>query len=153
MNVASTNATATVATPVAVHASIDTTGLAEKVSIRNLPASSSWCFIIADEKGYFRDENIEADVVPYDSGAKMIPQLSAGLQNNFLTLFNQRTSKRRNHQRRRGAAVSELAGHQGASFGHRSDDAASWSVGRRILFVGRRLGAGHRQGAIYHDAG
>jgi hypothetical protein len=28
---------------------------------RHLPASSSWCFIIADEKGYFRDENIEAD--------------------------------------------------------------------------------------------
>ena len=36
MNVASTNAAATVATPVAMHASIDTTGLAEKVSIRNL---------------------------------------------------------------------------------------------------------------------
>ena len=36
MNVASTNATATVATPIAMHASIDTTGLAEKVSIRNL---------------------------------------------------------------------------------------------------------------------
>jgi NitT/TauT family transport system substrate-binding protein len=51
---------------------------ADKVSIGNLPASSSWCFIIAEEKGYFRDENIEADVVPYDSGAKMIPQLSAG---------------------------------------------------------------------------
>ncbi len=51
---------------------------ADKVSIGNLPASSSWCFIIAEEKGYFREENIEADVVPYDSGAKMIPQLSAG---------------------------------------------------------------------------
>jgi NitT/TauT family transport system substrate-binding protein len=50
----------------------------DKVSIGNLPASSSWCFIIADEKGYFRQEGIEADVVPYDSGAKMIPQLSAG---------------------------------------------------------------------------
>jgi NitT/TauT family transport system substrate-binding protein len=50
----------------------------DKVSIGNLPASSSWCFIIAEEKGYFRDENIEPDVVPYDSGAKMIPQLSAG---------------------------------------------------------------------------
>lgn len=50
----------------------------DKVSIGNLPASSSWCFIIAEEKGYFRQEGIEADVVPYDSGAKMIPQLSAG---------------------------------------------------------------------------
>src|SRR5206468_5037833 len=36
MNVASTNGTATVATPVAMHAGIDTAGLAEKVSIRNL---------------------------------------------------------------------------------------------------------------------
>jgi len=50
----------------------------DRVAIGNLPASSSWCFIIAEEKGYFRDEGIEADVVPYDSGAKMIPQLSAG---------------------------------------------------------------------------
>jgi NitT/TauT family transport system substrate-binding protein len=50
----------------------------DKVSIGNLPASSSWCFIIADEKGYFLKEGIAADVVPYDSGAKMIPQLSAG---------------------------------------------------------------------------
>src|SRR5579859_1347761 len=50
----------------------------DKVAIGNLPASSSWCFIIAEEKGYFRAEGIEADVVPYDSGAKMIPQLSAG---------------------------------------------------------------------------
>ena len=50
----------------------------DKVSIGNLPASSSWCFIIAEEKGYFREEHIEADVVPYNSGAKMIPQLSAG---------------------------------------------------------------------------
>ena len=32
----------------------------DKVSIGNLPASSSWCFIIAEEKGYFRAENIDA---------------------------------------------------------------------------------------------
>ena len=57
---------------------INTAHALDKVSIGNLPASSSWCFIIAEEKGYFRAENIEVDVVPYDSGAKMIPQLSAG---------------------------------------------------------------------------
>jgi NitT/TauT family transport system substrate-binding protein len=50
----------------------------DRVAIGNLPSSSSWCFVIAEEKGYFRDAGIEADVVPYDSGAKMIPQLSAG---------------------------------------------------------------------------
>jgi NitT/TauT family transport system substrate-binding protein len=51
----------------------------DAVAIGNLPASSSsWCFVIADEKGYFRDAGIAADIVPYDSGAKMIPQLSAG---------------------------------------------------------------------------
>src|SRR5258705_2480708 len=34
-------------------------------------ASSDVAFFIADKKGYFRDEGIDARFIPFDSGAKM----------------------------------------------------------------------------------
>ena len=68
----------TIASAIALSCAAAPASALDRVAIGNLPASSSWCFIIAEEKGYFRDEGIEADVVPYDSGAKMVPQLSAG---------------------------------------------------------------------------
>ncbi|WP_246216952.1 ABC transporter substrate-binding protein [Paraburkholderia panacisoli] len=53
------------ATPTVVH-----------VGIAN--ASSDVAFFIADKKGYFRAEGIDARFVPFDSGAKMVAPLGAG---------------------------------------------------------------------------
>lgn len=41
-------------------------------------ASSDVAFFIADKKGYFRDEGIDAKFVSFDSGAKMVAPLGAG---------------------------------------------------------------------------
>lgn len=41
-------------------------------------ASSDVAFFIADKKGYFRDEGIDAKFIPFDSGAKMVAPLGAG---------------------------------------------------------------------------
>src|ERR1700740_2045747 len=41
-------------------------------------ASSDVVFFIADQKGYFRAEGIDAKFVPFDSGAKMVAPLGAG---------------------------------------------------------------------------
>jgi NitT/TauT family transport system substrate-binding protein len=51
---------------------------AEKVTIGILNGASSWGFLIADERGYFKDAGIEASFVIFDSGAKMTPSLSTG---------------------------------------------------------------------------
>ena len=49
-----------------------------KVKIGIVNASSDIAFFIADKKGYFREEGIEAEFVPFDSGAKMVAPLGAG---------------------------------------------------------------------------
>lgn len=41
-------------------------------------ASSDVAFFIADKKGYFHDEGIDAKFIPFDSGAKMVAPLGAG---------------------------------------------------------------------------
>ncbi|MBB3593761.1 NitT/TauT family transport system substrate-binding protein [Rhizobium sp. BK529] len=41
-------------------------------------SSSDVAFFIADKKGYFREEGIDAKFVPFDSGAKMVAPLGAG---------------------------------------------------------------------------
>jgi NitT/TauT family transport system substrate-binding protein len=50
--------------------------VAVNVGIAN--SSSDVAFFIADKKGYFRDEGIEAKFIPFDSGAKMVAPLGAG---------------------------------------------------------------------------
>jgi NitT/TauT family transport system substrate-binding protein len=47
-----------------------------RVGIAN--ASSDVAFFIADKKGYFRAEGIDAQFLPFDSGAKMVAPLGAG---------------------------------------------------------------------------
>lgn len=47
-----------------------------RVGIAN--ASSDVAFFIADKKGYFRQEGIDAKFIPFDSGAKMVAPLGAG---------------------------------------------------------------------------
>ena len=59
------HAATTAAAPTVVH-----------VGIAN--ASSDVAFFIADKKGYFRQEGIDARFVPFDSGAKMVAPLGAG---------------------------------------------------------------------------
>jgi NitT/TauT family transport system substrate-binding protein len=41
-------------------------------------ASSDIGFLIADHKGYFRDEGIDVTITPFDSGARMIAPLGVG---------------------------------------------------------------------------
>lgn len=41
-------------------------------------SSSDVAFFIADKKGYFHDEGIDAKFIPFDSGAKMVAPLGAG---------------------------------------------------------------------------
>ncbi|WP_454848713.1 ABC transporter substrate-binding protein [Rhizobium binxianense] len=48
------------------------------VNIGIVNSSSDVAFFIADKKGYFRDEGIDAKFVPFDSGAKMVAPLGAG---------------------------------------------------------------------------
>ena len=50
--------------------------VAVNVGIAN--SSSDVAFFIADKKGYFRDEGIDAKFIPFDSGAKMVAPLGAG---------------------------------------------------------------------------
>ena len=53
---------------------------ADKVAVRVgiVNASSDIGFFIADRKGYFRDEDLEVTLTPFDSAAKMIAPLGAG---------------------------------------------------------------------------
>jgi NitT/TauT family transport system substrate-binding protein len=51
---------------------------AEKVTIGITGASSDVSLFLAEKKGFFRDEGLTADLVPFDSGAKMVAPLGAG---------------------------------------------------------------------------
>jgi NitT/TauT family transport system substrate-binding protein len=51
---------------------------ADKVSIGVVNSSSDVGLFIADAKGYFKNENIEASFMTFDSAAKMIAPLAAG---------------------------------------------------------------------------
>ncbi|MDK1491885.1 ABC transporter substrate-binding protein [Sinorhizobium sp. 7-81] len=48
------------------------------VNIGIVNSTSDVAFFIADKKGYFREEGIDAKFVPFDSGAKMVAPLGAG---------------------------------------------------------------------------
>ncbi len=51
---------------------------ADKVSIAVVNASSDAALFIADAKGYYKAEGIEAEFVSFDTGAKMVAPLGAG---------------------------------------------------------------------------
>ena len=51
---------------------------ADKVSIAVVNASSDAGLFVADAKGYFKQEGIEASFVSFDTGAKMVAPLGAG---------------------------------------------------------------------------
>ncbi len=51
---------------------------ADKVSIGIVNAVSDGTLFIAQDKGYFKDENIDADFVEFDTGAKMVAPMGAG---------------------------------------------------------------------------
>jgi NitT/TauT family transport system substrate-binding protein len=51
---------------------------ADKVSIAVVNASSDAALFIADAKGYYKQEGIEAEFVSFDTGAKMVAPLGAG---------------------------------------------------------------------------
>jgi len=51
---------------------------ADKISIAVVDAASDVALFIAQEKGYYKDEGLEASFVEFDSGAKMIAPLGAG---------------------------------------------------------------------------
>lgn len=53
------------------------TGL-QTVHVGIADASSDVVFFIADKKGYFRAEGIDAKFIPFDSGAKMVAPLGSG---------------------------------------------------------------------------
>ncbi|MFQ0815149.1 ABC transporter substrate-binding protein [Brucella anthropi] len=48
------------------------------VNIGLVNSNSDVAFFIADKKGYFRDEGIDAKFIPFDAGAKMVAPLGAG---------------------------------------------------------------------------
>ncbi len=51
---------------------------AELVKIAIIGGTGDVGFYVADAKGYFRDEGIEVEMIPFDSGARMIAPLSTG---------------------------------------------------------------------------
>lgn len=51
---------------------------ADQVKIGVLNTIGDIAVLIADEKGYFREENIAADLIAFDASAKMIPPLGTG---------------------------------------------------------------------------
>jgi NitT/TauT family transport system substrate-binding protein len=51
---------------------------ADKVTIAIIGGAADVGFYIADAKGWFRDEGIEVEMIPFDSGARMIAPLSTG---------------------------------------------------------------------------
>ncbi|MGV6876717.1 ABC transporter substrate-binding protein [Pseudochelatococcus sp. B33] len=51
---------------------------ADRISVGVTNAASDIALFIADAKGYFAEEGIEVDFVPFDSAAKMIAPLGAG---------------------------------------------------------------------------
>lgn len=51
---------------------------ADKVTIAVVNASSDAGLFVADAKGYFKQEGIEAEFVSFDTGAKMVAPLGAG---------------------------------------------------------------------------
>ena len=51
---------------------------ADKVTIAIIGGASDVGFYIADAKGWFREEGIEVDMTPFDSGARMVAPLSTG---------------------------------------------------------------------------
>ncbi|QWW72372.1 ABC transporter substrate-binding protein [Rhizobium sp. WYJ-E13] len=48
------------------------------VNVGIVNSSSDVAFFIADKKGYFKEEGIEAKFIPFDAGAKMVAPLGAG---------------------------------------------------------------------------
>lgn len=50
----------------------------EKVTIGVVNAVSDGTFFVAQDKGYFRDEGIDAEFVEFDTGAKMVAPLGTG---------------------------------------------------------------------------
>lgn len=63
---------------VVVAGTVRTAEAADKVSIGVVNSSSDIGLFIADAKGYFKEENIEANFNTFDSAAKMIAPLAAG---------------------------------------------------------------------------
>ncbi|MDB5650127.1 MAG: transporter substrate-binding protein [Hyphomicrobiales bacterium] len=53
-------------------------GAADVVHIGILNTSGDFAVHIADAKGYFAQEGIQADLIPFDASAKMIPSLGTG---------------------------------------------------------------------------
>jgi NitT/TauT family transport system substrate-binding protein len=53
-------------------------GAQEKIRIGLLPFSESLAAVIADKKGYFKDEGIEVEASKFDSGALAVPVLQSG---------------------------------------------------------------------------
>lgn len=51
---------------------------ADKVSIGVVNASSDAALFVAEAKGYYKAENIEAEFITFDTGAKMVAPLGAG---------------------------------------------------------------------------
>ena len=51
---------------------------ADKVTIGIVNAVSDGTLFIAQEKGYFKAEGIEAEFVAFDTGAKMVAPMGAG---------------------------------------------------------------------------
>jgi NitT/TauT family transport system substrate-binding protein len=51
---------------------------ADLVHVGIINASTDAPFFIADANGYFRDEGLQADFVPFDAAAKMVPVLGTG---------------------------------------------------------------------------
>lgn len=61
-----------------IGAGVDTAQAVDKVSIGVVNSSSDVGLFIADAKGYFKAENIEASFNTFDSAAKMVAPLAAG---------------------------------------------------------------------------
>jgi len=51
---------------------------ADKVTIAIIGGASDVGFYVADAKGWFKDEGIEVEMTPFDSGARMVAPLSTG---------------------------------------------------------------------------
>jgi NitT/TauT family transport system substrate-binding protein len=59
-------------------ASAAAAGNLKHVKIGALPTIGNAPIYIAQQKGYFKDEGLEAEIVPFSSGAESIPPLAAG---------------------------------------------------------------------------
>src|SRR6266542_5633607 len=50
----------------------------EKVRVGIVNSSSDAGFLVAEKKGYFKQEGLEAEFTPFDSAARMVAPLGAG---------------------------------------------------------------------------